>query len=189
MKLHPRRFVTSATAVVASLALSASLVPSVAAQSLPAQSAQLAVVERASSELGQMSSDLVGPVGITLPATSAPNETSTWDADGVEGRLLTATQRHLSDMGHRPDPHAWDIAAEWAGQAARGEVEYRGGVGRGNTHLEEGTGQIYQLTVDEAKQRVVWLDRPANPVDPTHRFGVATHRDGDIVYLVEYFLY
>ncbi len=110
-------------------------------------------------------------------------------AEGVEGRLLTATGQNLTGMGHYADPVAWEIAAQWAGEAMTGQVEFLGGVGRGNTHLDTGDGNIYRLTVEEAEARIGWLDQPVTESANGTGFGVASARVDDTVYLVEYFLY
>lgn len=129
------------------------------------------------------------PAPLSAPVAQAQAQPAAPAADSVEGRLLSATDRHLHDMGHRADPQAWDIAAQWAGQALTGQVQFFSGVGRGVTHNDIGTGNVYRFTVAEAEARIQWLDRDANTSPQGQRFGVATARQGDTVYLVEYFLH
>ncbi len=171
-----RTFRTRVTAALASVATALALMPAAQAQ----EQAQPLPVPPAVAEL---SSQLPAPVEQAAPAPVA------WTADSVEGRLLTATDRNLADMGHRADPQAWDIAAEWASQALSGQVEFLAGVGRGVTHTDIGDGNIYRLSVAEAEARIQWLDREANTSAQSYRYGVASARQGDTVYLVEYFLY
>lgn len=139
-------------------------------------------------------------VGITLPerielskrlGVSAPQA----EVSATERDLVAASEEQLIKEGHRRDDEAQRIAAEWAAQAARGEVKFNGNVGRGNTATELGTGQIYRLNPTQAAERITWLRRDevnnrvtTNPVKEPKRFGVATARDGETVYLVEYFL-
>ena len=168
-----RNLRTRVTAAVASIATALALMPAAQAQGLPVPPP---VVELSSQ----------APFQLAAPAAAAP---AAWTADSVEGRLLGATERNLTDMGHRADAQAWDIAAQWAGQALAGQVEFLAGVGRGVTHTDIGDGNIYRLTVAEAEARIQWLDREANTSQQSHRFGVASARQGDTVYLVEYFLH
>ena len=106
----------------------------------------------------------------------------------VAGELVTATHDHLIKQGHHDDANAKNIAQEWANQAAAGQVTFEGNAGDGLTHLEEGTGNIYKLTVSEAQDRVNWLNRdvPVTKSDGTG-FGVAQSFDGTYVYVAEYF--
>ena len=92
------------------------------------------------------------------------------------------------NVGHHDDANAKNIAQEWANQAAAGQVTFEGNAGDGLTHLEEGTGNIYKLTVSEAQDRVNWLNRdvPVTKSDGTG-FGVAQSFDGTYVYVAEYF--
>lgn len=139
-------------------------------------------------------------VGITLPERielskrlgltnnqAGPTET--------ERDLIAASEAQLIKEGHRRDDEAQRIAADWAAQAVRGEAKFNGNVGRGTTATDRGTGQIYRLNPTQAADRVTWLRRDevsnrvsTNPVNEPKRFGVATARDGETVYLVEYFL-
>ena len=165
-------------AAVTALATATALVPAASAQNLPAPFHEI---------------DIAASIPFQLPGTApAPAPAPSFAAptpDSVEGRLLSATDRHLADMGHTVDGQAWDIAAQWAGQALTGQVEFISGVGRGVTHTEIGDGNIYRLTAAEAEERIQWLDREANTSPESLRYGVASARDGDTVYLVEYFLY
>ena len=106
----------------------------------------------------------------------------------VAGELVTATHDHLIKQGHHDDANAKNIAQEWANQAAAGKVTFEGNAGDGLTHLEEGTGNIYKLTVSEAQDRVNWLNRdvPVTKSEGTG-FGVAQSFDGTYVYVAEYF--
>lgn len=139
-------------------------------------------------------------VGITLPERIelskrlglTSNQAGPTD---IERDLVAASEAQLIKEGHRRDDEAQRIAAEWAGQAVRGEAKFNGNVGRGTTATDRGTGQIYRLNPAQAADRLVWLRRDeannqvtTNPVKDPKRFGVATARDGDTVYLVEYFL-
>lgn len=164
----------SAFLTAAALAVTATFAVSAGAQTLPDAPVQTEVI-------GQQP---VAPVEVE-PEPSAPAFT----AEGVEGRLLAATDQNLTGMGHYADPVAWGIAAQWAGEAMAGQVEFLGGVGRGNSHLETGDGNIYRLSVEEAESRIIWLDQPVTESAGGTGFGVASARVDDTVYLVEYFLY
>jgi hypothetical protein len=168
----------------AALAVTATFAAPAGAQTL----SDAPVQAEASSQ--QLPADVAGYLPVAAPAQTEPEpEAPVVAADGVEGRLLTATDQNLTGMGHYADPVAWDIAAQWAGEAMAGQVEFPGGVGRGNSHLDTGDGNIYRLTVDEAEARIGWLDQPVNVTANGTGFGVASARVGDTVYLVEYFLY
>lgn len=109
-------------------------------------------------------------------------------APEVAHHLVGATTEHLRKQGHVEDPNARNIAQEWADQGAAGALSYRSNVGDGRTHLNEGSGNVYRLTVQEAHDRLNWLNRdvPVTPAPGKH-FGVATSFDGNFVYLAEYF--
>lgn len=106
----------------------------------------------------------------------------------VADELVGATHAHLIKQGHHEDANAKNIAQEWANQAAAGKVTFQDNAGDGLTHLEEGSGNIYKLTEQEAKDRVNWLNRdvPVTETDGTG-FGVAQAFDGTHVYVAEYF--
>lgn len=102
--------------------------------------------------------------------------------------LADATVEHLTQQGHHFDEDAQAIASEWAQEAATGQVEFVGGVGQGTTHLDEGIGNIYKLTPQEAEARYEWLQsREANPFDDGHAFGVGASSDGEYFYVAEFF--
>lgn len=123
-------------------------------------------------------------LGIALPDFLVKPNTVEELGVSLEGR----TNSHLAQSGHSSDPQAIRIAREWANQAARGEITYHGNVGRGNTHLDKGDGNIYRLTEQQARERLRWLDRDANRSPDGKRFGTASVSDEKHVYLVEYFL-
>ncbi|MDR7328865.1 hypothetical protein [Corynebacterium guangdongense] len=186
-----RNLLTRVTAAVASIATALALMPAAQAQSLPVPTPVAELSAQAQSvpvptPVAELSAQTPFQAVAAAPAPAAP---AAWTADSVEGRLLSATERNLSDMGHRADPQAWDIAAQWAGQALAGQVEFLAGVGRGVTHTDVGDGNIYRLSVAEAEARIQWLNREANTSQQSYRFGVASARQGDTVYLVEYFLH
>lgn len=165
----------SAFLTAAALAVTATFAAPAGAQTLPDAPVQ---VEASSQQL------------LAAPAPAEPEPTTpAVTAEGVEGRLLTATEENLTGMGHYVDPVAGDIAAQWAGEATAGQVEFLGGVGRGNSHLDTGDGNIYRLTAEEAEARIGWLDQPVTESANVTGFGVASARVGDTVYLVEYFLH
>lgn len=121
-------------------------------------------------------------------AEIAPSERAKLDA-----QLVADSEAQLQREGHHKDARAQKIATEWAGQAADGKAAFNGDVGRGTTHTDEGTGQIYRLDDAAAKQRLQFLNRknvPTTPHPDPDGFGVAIARseDGTTAYLVEYFL-
>lgn len=112
---------------------------------------------------------------------------STHNAD-IRGRLKQATEKHLTQSGHHLDPKATKIAREWANQAADGKVEFYGGSGKGNNHLDEGTGNIYRFDLTGAEEHIKWLGGTANYSPDGRPFGVATATKHSTIFLVEYFL-
>lgn len=112
-----------------------------------------------------------------------------------EQLLLAEAEKQLLKEGHKKDPEAQAIAAEWANQAVRGEAKFTGDVGRGTTSTERGTGNIYRMTPQQVEERIAYLNRDeviapveTTPVKDPKRFGVATAKLGETTYLVEYFL-
>lgn len=108
----------------------------------------------------------------------------------AEQELIVSTEAQLTKEGHRKDAEAQAIAAQWASQAARGEATFVGNVGRGTTATDRGTGQVYRLSPAQAADRIAFLNRNinVNPVKEPKRFGVATARNGETIYLAEFFL-
>ncbi|MCP1387681.1 hypothetical protein M5J20_05695 [Corynebacterium sp. TA-R-1] len=136
-------------------------------------------------------------VGITLPERI----TFGWDVSDnppslvSEEYLVAESDKQLTKEGHRKDPEAQAIAEAWAQQAVRGEATFTGDVGRGTTGTEKGKGQIYKLDPQQAAERVTFLQRDevieaveTTPTKDPKRYGVAATRDGETIYLVEYFL-
>lgn len=173
----------SAFLTAAALTVTATFAVPAGAQTLPD-----APQVEASSQ--QLPADVAGYLPAATPAQAEPEPTApAVTAESVEGRLLAATDQNLTGMGHYADPVAGDIAAQWAGEAMAGQVDFPGGVGRGNSHLDTGDGNIYRLTVEEAEARIGWLDQPVTESAGGTGFGVASAQVGGTVYLVEYFLY
>lgn len=75
-----------------------------------------------------------------------------------------------------------------ADQAADGKVEFYGGSGKGNNHLDEGTGNIYRFDLAGAEEHIKWLGGTANYSPDGRPFGVATATKHSTIFLVEYFL-
>lgn len=100
-----------------------------------------------------------------------------------------ATIGHLEKAGHHRDDYAAQIAQDWADQGVKGEIEFISDVGDGHTHLDQGSGNVYRLTEQQAQERTDWLNRN---VHVTHSqgtgFGTAVAADGEFIYLAEYFL-
>lgn len=114
----------------------------------------------------------------------------------VEEQLAAKSREQLIAEGHTPDAEAQRIASDWAREAAAGEVEFTGDVGRGSTATTRGTGNIYKLTPAQAQERLDFLakEEKVEAVETTERatpkrFGVAVQRTGETIYLVEYFLH
>lgn len=118
----------------------------------------------------------------------AATESAVADLVLVAGQLTVATESNLTQMGHQLTDEAAAIATLWAQQALTGEAEFYGDVGTGVTHRELGTGNIYRLSGEQARDRLVWLDREANYFSDGCPAGVAVSVDGEYIYLVEYFL-
>ena len=203
--------VAGATAVTAAL-LTGAFAPAASAQPQSSQpfvdlkvnglssQANIVVPQLPDIEVPREVVDGAKRVGITLPerielskrlGLAAPQA----EVSATERDLVAASEAQLIKEGHRRDDEAQRIAAEWAAQAARGEAKFNGNVGRGTTATDRGTGQIYRLNPTQAAERLTWLRRDetnnritTNPVKEPKRFGVATARDGETVYLVEYFL-
>ncbi len=168
--------------VTASLALTITtgLAAPVHAQTLPSGSTDTIVVPK---EL----LDLADRLNIMIPAQFRPDETPAQTAE-VRARLKAATEKHLTEMGHKPNDRAAEIAQEWANQAANGQVIFHGNAGDGITHLDKGSGNVYRLTPAQAEEHIAWLDRKPNEFPHGQGFGVATTAKGGYIYLAEYFL-
>ena len=122
------------------------------------------------------------------PEAEAPAPLDPEQQIQLQQDLADATVDHLTQQGHHFEEGAQAIASEWAQQAAAGQVEFVGGVGQGTTHLDEGIGNIYKLTPQEAEARYEWLQsREANPFDDGHAFGVGASSDGEYFYVAEFF--
>lgn len=121
--------------------------------------------------------------GIQLPDFLAPTSA----LDTTSGQLKDKTVGHLKQVGHNQDGNATRIAQEWANQGAKGQLNFHSGSQRGLTHNDKGTGSVKKLTLQEAKDRIVWLDRTANKTPDPKNFGVATATDGTYIYIAEYF--
>lgn len=127
-------------------------------------------------------------------AAKAQARAAAEDGD-LEAQVAAQSREQLISRGHKEDLEAQRIANDWARQAVAGEATFTGDVGRGTTATTRGTGNIYRLTPTQAAERVSYLTKdervPALETQPAaepKRFGVATARDGDTIYLVEYFL-
>ncbi|QYH20031.1 hypothetical protein JKI95_03090 [Corynebacterium aquatimens] len=135
-------------------------------------------------------------MGITLPdRISLTGRTTEEVQRSTEQTLLDESEKQLAKEGHRKDPEAQAIAEQWAQQAARGEAKFTGDVGRGVTATDRGTGNIYKLGPQDAQERIGFLTKEevidaveTTPTKEPKRFGVAVARDGDTIYLAEYFL-
>lgn len=136
-------------------------------------------------------------VGISLP------ERITWGSRVSDNPpyvmtdeyLVEESDKQLTKEGHTKDPEAQAIAEAWAQQAVAGQATFTGDVGRGTTGLDKGKGQIYKLDPQQAADRITFLHRDdvvdaveTAPTKDPKRYGVAAARDGETVYLVEYFL-
>ena len=62
------------------------------------------------------------------------------------------------------------------------------GSGKGNNHLDEGTGNIYRFDLAGAEEHIKWLGGTANYSPDGRPFGVATATKHSTIFLVEYFL-
>lgn len=131
--------------------------------------------------------DLADRLGIMIPAQFRPDDTPAQTAE-IRGRLKSVTEKHLTEMGHKPNDRAAEIAQEWANQAANGQVVFHGNAGDGITHLDKGSGNIYRLTPQQAEDHINWLNRKPNEFPHGQGFGVATTAKGGYIYLAEYFL-
>ncbi|WP_306516075.1 hypothetical protein [Corynebacterium sp.] len=142
-------------------------------------------------------------IGAGIP-TAASAQAAPWSFPGAEAltagssaasagvaswSLEQATKFHLMAMGHHRDEQAQRIAQDWANQAARGEAEFHGNVGRGITAHDRGTGNIYRMTPVEAAQRIAWLLNPTNRTGDGKGFGVSGVDAHGNVYLAEFFLH
>ncbi|MGX1739200.1 hypothetical protein ACWIB8_08575 [Corynebacterium flavescens] len=172
----PRRVLSILTTTALALAASGASAP---AQEPPrAVAVSLTTSPTASppagSQYGELGKEPPGAVVAPLPQVATD--------------LEQATAAHLEASGHYRDGVAADIAQEWAAQGERGELEFYSDVGDGNTHLEEGTGNVYRLTEGQAQERLSWLNN-AGSVTPMQGtgFGTAVSYDGESLYLVEYF--
>ncbi len=164
-----------------------------AAPALPAGSS-LPTVEQLSSqvprvELPNEAYDLADQFGVQLPEFLARPGVSNAELNRVSTDVTAATAAHLRKQGHKDDTNAQKIAQEWANQAKDGKVKFEGNAGDGTTHLNEGSGNVYKLTLQEAKDRLAWLQRdvPVQKSPNAKPFGVASATDGEFVYLAEYF--
>ncbi|HCG2961490.1 TPA: hypothetical protein NJT28_000090 [Corynebacterium striatum] len=172
--------------VTAALALTmGGLVPAQAQVQLPPQAQELSSQLPAGSsqiELPEQAYDLAKQFNIQLPPFIKQ------PAPEVAHQLVGATNAHLRKQGHVEDGNARNIAQEWADQGAAGTLTFHGNAGDGRTHLNEGSGNVYRLSIQEAQDRLNWLNRdvPVTP-GPSKHFGVATSFDGTNVYVAEYF--
>ena len=57
------------------------------------------------------------------------------------------------------------------------------------THTDEGQGNVYRLSEEQAQERLNWfnLGLEVTP-EPEYGYGVATAFDGEFIYIAEYFL-
>lgn len=147
----------------------------------------------------QQVSTLAEKYNVTLPSflQAAPDaepevaaeEAATAEAPQVAADLQAATADHLAQAGHHPDENAAAIAQEWANQGANGELTYYGDVANGVTHTEEGQGNVYRLSEEQAQERLNWFNRGLEVTPgPEYGYGVATAFDGEFIYIAEYFL-
>lgn len=121
-------------------------------------------------------------------AEAAP-EAQAPEAPQVAADLRAATVDHLAQAGHHPDENAAAIAQEWANQGANGKLTYYGDVASGVTHTEEGQGNVYRLSEEQAQERLNWFNRGLEVTPgPEYGYGVATAFDGEFIYIAEYFL-
>ncbi len=147
-------------------------------------------------EVPQGVRDAAGRAGIEVPERIVVDpRTKDQEASRakIDAQLVADSEAQLTREGHHKDARAEKIAAEWAQQAVDGKAKFNGDVGRGVTHTEEGTGQIYRLDDAAAQQRLDFLNRKNLSTTPHPNptgFGVAIARsaDGNTAYLVEYFL-
>ena len=145
-------------------------------------------------EVPQHVREAAARAGIEVPERIVvdPRTTAASRAE-VDAQLEADSEAQLTREGHHKDARAEAIAAEWAQQAVDGTATFNGDVGRGTTHAEEGTGQIYRLDDAAAQQRLDFLNREnveTTPHPHPSGFGVAVARseDGTTAYLAEYFL-
>ena len=123
------------------------------------------------------------------PTAEAAPEPEAFEAPQVAADLQVATADHLAQAGHHPDETASAIAQEWANQGANGELKYYGDVASGVTHTEEGQGNVYRLSEEQAQERLNWFNRGLEVTPgPEYGYGVATAFDGEFIYIAEYFL-
>ncbi|MEX3563454.1 hypothetical protein VVR46_06955 [Corynebacterium phoceense] len=190
MTLKRSTFVAVSAAAVLSLAGTG---VASAAPALPAGSS-LPTVEQLSSqvprvELPNEAYDLADQFGVQLPEFLARPGVSNAELNRVSTDVTAATAAHLRKQGHKDDTNAQKIAQEWANQGKAGIVKFDGNAGDGTTHLNEGSGNVYKLTLQEAKDRLAWLQRdvPVQKSPNAKPFGVASATDGEFVYLAEYF--
>lgn len=143
--------------------------------------ASLSLVPVAQAQASSLFSQLEAPVADALHQVGVAGDTGY--------ALEEATDRHLRDMGHTPNQEAEAIALAWATEAALGRVEFVSGAGKGTLGADRGEGQIYQLTTEQAQERITWLDREANPATETYGFGTAVlNGTPGTIYLAEFFL-
>ena len=178
--------------VCASTLAAGSLVPAIASAQvqIPTSSelSSRANIQLPDIQVPQQIVDSAARVGIHVPGRIELTPKPALSA--AEQELTVATEKQLVREGHRKDAEAQVIAAQWAAQAARGEATFVGNVGRGTTATDRGTGQIYRLNPAQAADRIAFLNRDinVNPVKDPKRFGVATARNGETIYLAEFFL-
>ena len=123
------------------------------------------------------------------PTDAAAPEPQAFEAPQVAADLQVATAEHLAQAGHHPDETATAIAQEWANQGAGGELTYYGDVTSGVTHTDEGQGNVYRLSEEQAQERLNWFNRGLEVAPgPEYGYGVATSYDGEFIYIAEYFL-
>ncbi|WIM68446.1 hypothetical protein QP027_03350 [Corynebacterium breve] len=173
--------------------VSLALVGSVILSSLPFAQAQ----SPAKSEIPKEVITLAASWGLTVPEAAPVVEETHYGLPEVtdptteaDAQLVAVTEEQLTREGHVANAEAKAIANEWATQAARGEATFYGDVGKGTTHNEDGTGNIYRLTEQQAQERIAWLSGGVvtAPMDG-YGFGVALSRMDGTIYLVEYFLF
>lgn len=186
--------IRNATAAVLTTALALTGTTTVA-------SAEFTVVPQA-----QQVSTLAGAYSVTSPsflsaapeaepdvtagnAAEAAPETQAPELPQVAADLQAATAHHLTQAGHHLDENAGAIAQEWADQGANGELVFYADVASGVTHTEQGQGNVYRLSAEQAQERLNWFNQGLEVTPgPDYGFGVATTFDGDFIYIAEYFL-
>ncbi|QRJ59443.1 hypothetical protein [Corynebacterium macginleyi] len=124
-----------------------------------------------------------GEAAEAAPKTQAP------ELPQVAADLQAATAHHLTQAGHHPDENSAAIAQEWADQGANGELVFYGDAASGVTHTEQGQGNVYRLSAEQAQERLNWFNQGLEVAPgPDYGYGVATTYDGDFIYIAEYFL-